>query len=121
MSGEFANALQQTDQIELTVTGRVTGRDISFPVWFVKENEKFYLLPVRGSDSDWYKNMLKTPRLRLTADGASVTATAKPITDPARVREVVDKFRANYGPDQVAQYYPKTDVAVDVGLPQSAG
>jgi deazaflavin-dependent oxidoreductase (nitroreductase family) len=120
MSGEFANALQKTDQIELTVTGRVTGREFSFPVWFVKEKEKFYLLPVRGSDSDWYKNMLKTPRMRLTANGASVTATAKPITDPARVSEVVDKFRANYGPDQVAQNYPKTDVAVDVGLPEAA-
>jgi len=36
------------------------------------------------------------------------------------VREVVDKFRAAYGRDQVAQYYPKTDVAVDVGLPESA-
>jgi hypothetical protein len=120
MSGEFDNALQRTDQIELTVTGRVTGREISLPVWFVRENEEVYLLPVRGSDSDWYKNMLKTPRLRLTADGASVTATATPITDPTRVREVVDKFRANYGPDQVAQYYPRTDVAVDVGLPVSA-
>jgi hypothetical protein len=53
-----------------------------------------------------------------TANGATVTATAKPITDPARVRDVVDKFRASYGPDQVAQYYPKTDVAVDVGLPE---
>jgi hypothetical protein len=120
MSGEFANALQHTDQIEVTVTGRVSGREISLPVWFVKEDEKFYLLPVRGSDSDWYKNMLKTPRLRLTADGASVTATATPITDPTQVRQVVDKFRAHYGPDQVAQYYPKTDVAVDVGLPGSA-
>ena len=120
MPGKFANALQQTDQVELTVTGRVTGREFSFPVWFVKEDGKFYLLPVRGSDSAWYKNMLKTPQLRLTADGASVTATAKPITDPARVREVVDKFRAAYGRDQVAQYYPKTDVAVDVGLPESA-
>ena len=121
MSGEFAKALQKTNQIELTVTGRVTGREISFPVWFVKESGKFYLLPVRGSDSEWYKNMVKTPRLRLTADGASVTATAKPITDPAQVRKVVDKFRENYGPDQVAQYYPKTDVAVDVGLPESVG
>jgi deazaflavin-dependent oxidoreductase (nitroreductase family) len=119
MSGDFANALQHTDEIQLTVTGRVSGREISLPVWFVKENEKFYLLPVRGSDSDWYKNMLKTPRLRLTADGASVTATARPITDPATVREVVEKFRASYGRDQVAQYYPKTDVAVDVGIPES--
>jgi deazaflavin-dependent oxidoreductase (nitroreductase family) len=121
MSGEFTTALQQSDQIELTVTGRASGRQISLPVWFVAEDDKFYLLPVHGSDSDWYKNVLKTPQLRLTADGASVTATATPITEAARVREVVDKFRASYGADQVAQYYPKTDVAVDVGLPRSAG
>jgi deazaflavin-dependent oxidoreductase (nitroreductase family) len=120
MSGEFATALQHTNQIEVTVTGRASGRQISLPVWFVSEKEKFYLLPVRGSDSDWYKNVLKTPRLRLTANGATITATATPITDPARVREVVEKFRANYGPDQIAEYYPKTDVAVDVGLPESA-
>jgi deazaflavin-dependent oxidoreductase (nitroreductase family) len=120
MSGEFETALQHTDEIELTVTGRASGREISLPVWYVAEGEKFYLLPVRGSDSDWYKNVLKTPRLRLTANGASVTATATPITEPARVQEVVNKFRANYGSDQVAEYYPKTDVAVDVGLSGSA-
>ena len=120
MSGEFATALQHTNQIELTVTGRASGRQISLPVWFVSEKDKFYLLPVKGSDSDWYKNLLKTPRFRLTANGASVTATATPITEPARVREVVEKFRTNYGADQIAEYYPKTDVAVDVGLPASA-
>ncbi len=120
MSGEFTTALQQTNQIELTVTGRVSGQQISLPVWFVAEDGKFYLLPVYGSDTGWYKNVLKTPRLRLSANGESVTATATPITEPATVREVVDKFRASYGRDQVAQYYPKTDVAVDVGLPGSA-
>ncbi|HTZ92979.1 MAG TPA: nitroreductase/quinone reductase family protein [Streptosporangiaceae bacterium] len=120
MSGEFATALQQTNEIELTVTGRVSGRQISLPVWFVSEDGKFYLLPVHGSDTDWYKNVLKTPRLRLTASGESVTGTATPITDPGSVRDVVDRFRASYGSDQVAQYYPKTDVAVDVDLPRSA-
>ncbi len=117
MSGDFASALQHTNQVELTVTGRNTGRQITLPVWFVRDGDKFYLLPVRGSDSDWFKNVLKTPRLRLTADGATVTATATPVTEPRQVHEVVERFRANYGPDLVAQYYPKTDVAVDVGLP----
>jgi deazaflavin-dependent oxidoreductase (nitroreductase family) len=118
MASKIITALQDTSEITITVTGRVTGRQISIPVWSVPEDGKVYLLPVHGSDSDWYKNLLKDPRTELAADGVSVTATATPITDPASVRPVVEKFRARYGADQVAAYYPKTDVAMEVSLPE---
>jgi deazaflavin-dependent oxidoreductase (nitroreductase family) len=118
MAGNLTTALQETNEITITVTGRVTGRQISVPVWFVADDGKVYLLPVHGSDSDWYKNMLRNPAMQLAADGASITATATPITDPADVRTVVEKFRAKYGADQIAAYYPKTDVAEEVDVPQ---
>ena len=35
---------------------------ISRTLWFVREDENLYLLPVTGSDSQCYKNVLKTPR-----------------------------------------------------------
>jgi len=38
------------------------------------------------------------------------------LTDPARVPDVVEKFRAKYGADEVAKYYQKFDVAVAVPL-----
>jgi deazaflavin-dependent oxidoreductase (nitroreductase family) len=117
MSADFTAALRDSSEINLTVTGRVTGRQISNPVWLVQEDNKIYLLPVTGSDSDWFKNVVATPEVRLTADGAALTATAVPITDPAQVQTVVEQFRAKYGVDQVAEYYPKTDVAVEVDLP----
>jgi len=113
---EFLKALDSTGEIELTVTGRRTGREISMPVWFVREDDRLYLVPVRGSDSDWYKNVLKAPTIRLTAGGAQLTARATPITDPAKVAEIVDKFRAEYGAQEVTAYYPKHDVAVEVPL-----
>jgi deazaflavin-dependent oxidoreductase (nitroreductase family) len=116
MAGQLAAALQETNEITLTVTGRVTGRDISNPVWFVAEDGKLYLLPVHGSDSDWYKNVVKNRRIKLDAEGASMTATAMPITDPGGGQSVVEKFRSKYGADQVAAYYPKTDVAVEVDV-----
>lgn len=116
MAGNFEAALERSDQIDITVTGRNTGRQITLPVWFVTEGGQLYLVPVRGSDSDWYKNLLATPRMELTGDGQSITATAKPIS-PDRVGGMVDKFRQKYGADQVAAYYPKTDVAVEVDLP----
>ena len=41
----FEAALERTDEIELTTTGRVTGKPISCPVWFVRRGEKLYLVP----------------------------------------------------------------------------
>ena len=57
---DFRNALNDTNEIELTTTGRISGRQSSRPVWFVLEGETLCLLPVTGSDSQWYKNVLKT-------------------------------------------------------------
>jgi deazaflavin-dependent oxidoreductase (nitroreductase family) len=111
---EFEKALKNTDEVEITVTGRKSGRRISNPVWFVQEGEKLYLLPVKGSDSDWYKNILKTPRMGLNAGGQVVSAQVKPVTDKDKVRNIVEKFREKYGADQVKKYYSKFDVAVDV-------
>src|SRR3989449_10235827 len=54
----------------ITVTGRKSGRAISIPVWFVLEDDKLYLLPVLGSDTQWYKNVLKKPSIRIDARGA---------------------------------------------------
>lgn len=113
---ELKKALASTDEIELTVTGRVTGRQISRPVWFVQEGDTLYLLPVTGSDSEWYKNVLKHPTISIAAGRATWTGKAIPITDPAKVHEVVDKFRAKYGPGEVKKYYSKFDVAVKVPL-----
>ena len=121
MSRKLTDSLQDTDQITVTVTGRVTGRQIANPVLFVLESGRVFLLPVRGSDSDWFKNVRATPRLRLTADGVTVTATARPITDRARVREVAAKFQAKYGADPIAATFRKLDVAVEVSVPESAG
>ena len=113
---QFIRALRASQEIELTVTGRKSGREITDPVWFVQEGDRLYLLPVNGSDSDWFKNVLKEPTIRLAAGGTQITARAKPITDPAAAGQVVGKFRAKYGTDNVDRYYPKRNVAVEVPL-----
>ena len=48
---QFTKALESSQEIELTVTGRRSGREITFPVWFAQDSDKLYLVPVRGSDS----------------------------------------------------------------------
>jgi deazaflavin-dependent oxidoreductase (nitroreductase family) len=115
-SVDFQKALTSTRELEITVTGRQSGQQISLPVWFVHEGDTLYLLPVKGSDSQWYKNILRKPSMTISARGTKITANPKPITDPAKVREVVEKFRAKYGAADVQRYYSKFDVAVEVKL-----
>jgi deazaflavin-dependent oxidoreductase (nitroreductase family) len=104
--------LSRYREIDITVTGRKSGRAISIPVWFAVEDDKLYLLPVQGSDTQWYKNVLKNPRIRIDARGAEAEFQAIPITDAKQVSSVVEKFRAKYGTSDVKKYYSKFDVAV---------
>jgi deazaflavin-dependent oxidoreductase (nitroreductase family) len=104
--------LARASEINLTVTGRKSGRTISQPVWFVLDDDKVDLLPVKGSDTQWYKNALKNSSIRIEAKGTEAEFKAVPVTDTKQVSSVVEKFRAKYGAGDVKKYYSKFDVAV---------
>src|SRR5436309_10660204 len=89
--------LSRSREINITVTGRKSGRTISIPVWFVLENDTLYLLPVQGSDTQWYKNVLKNPSIRIEAGGAEAEVCAVPVKGAKQVKSVVEKFRDKYG------------------------
>ena len=109
--------LSRYREINITVTGRKSGRAISIPVWFVLENDKLYLLPVQGSDTQWYRNVRKNPIVRIDARGAQAEVKVALITDAVQVSSVVEKFRAKYGAKDVKKYYSKIDVAVIAQIP----
>ena len=104
-------------QINLSVTGRKSGKTITNPVWFVVEADTLYLLPVHGSDTQWYQNVLKNPHIRIGARGAEAEFTTKPITKMDAVKSVIEKFREKYGAGDVKKYYSKFDVAVEADIP----
>jgi hypothetical protein len=89
---------------------------ISIPVWFVLEGGKLYLLPVQGSDTQWYKNVLRHPSIGIAARDAEATFKATPLIDPKLVASVVEKFCAKYCAGDVKKYYSKCDVAVLVNV-----
>ena len=113
---ELEGRLSRFRQIKLSVIGRKSGKTISIPVWFVLEGKKLYLLPVQGSDTQWYKNVLKNPQIWIDARGAEAEFRAIPITDAKPVRSVIENFREKYGEKDVKKYYSKFDVAVVVEL-----
>jgi hypothetical protein len=117
MAGEeLKNALQDANEVDLTVTGRKTGNQSSRPIWFVLEGDKLLLLPVTGTDSNWYRNIEKTPTIDLMADGAEYRTDAEPTKDPAVVDHAAQAFGEKYGADKVKEYYPNLNAAVEVSL-----
>ena len=85
---DFATALDPTSKIDLSMTGRVTGRRVSAPVWFVRHGA-----------------MIGVGEFELAAVGT-------PIEDRDQIRGILDYFREKYGNGDVAVYYPHSNVAV---------
>jgi deazaflavin-dependent oxidoreductase (nitroreductase family) len=104
--------LSRSREITISVVGRKSGRSISNPVWFVWDEDKLYLLPVQGSDTQWYKNIVKNPSIRIAANGAEAEFKPTLIADKTQVASVVEKFRGKYGAGDVKKYYSKFDAAV---------
>jgi hypothetical protein len=97
--------LNRVSEIRLSVKGRKSGRDIPRPVWFVHEG-----------NTNWYRNLLVDPTLKISVNGIEIPVRGKPITDSNRVDDIVRKFKSKYGEGDVKKYYPKVDVAVEVSL-----
>jgi deazaflavin-dependent oxidoreductase (nitroreductase family) len=109
---DLKDRLSRSREIKISVIGRKSGRTISIPVWFVLEDNTLYLLPVQGSDTQWYKNVLKNPSIRIKAGGTEAEVRAVPVEDATQVKSVVEKFRDKYGAKDVKKYYSKLNVAV---------
>ncbi len=112
---DFRSGLHNNNLVDITVTGRTSGRPISFPIWFALDGNTLYLIPVKGSDTEWYKNVRKTPTIHVSAHGKTVMASTHVHTDQAHLDHVLELFRKKYGRN-VQSYYPKYDVVVKVPL-----
>jgi hypothetical protein len=108
--------LSRYKEITISVIGRKSGRKISIPVWFVLGSDELHLLPVAGSETQWYKNVLKNPSMGIDARGVGAEFRAVPVTDAKAVKAVVEMFREKYGAGDVKKYYSGLDVAVVVEL-----
>jgi deazaflavin-dependent oxidoreductase (nitroreductase family) len=116
-NSEIRKALDSSVELQITVTGRKSGREYSTPVWFVREEKTLFLMPTRGSKNQWYKNVLKSRRIKISSGNVQLELAAKPISDPKKVTSVADKFRKKHGATDVKKYYAGFDAAVELNLP----
>jgi hypothetical protein len=108
--------LQRDREVHVSVIGRKSGKVTTRPVWFVLEQDKLFLLPVQGSETQWYENLMRNPWIQISTRSAAEDFQATLVTDPKAVSSVAEKFRKKYGAADVKKYYSKFDVAVVVNL-----
>jgi len=116
-SSDAEKVLDASGELQITVIGRKTRREHSTPVWFVREGKTVFLLPVRGSKNQWYRNTLKSKRIKIASGKLSLDLSARPIVEPKVVASVIDRFRKKYGVADVKRYYSVFDAAMELTLP----
>jgi len=113
----FALGLKKGRQIKISVVGRNSGRTITLPVWFVHEDDALWLLPVHGSKTQWYRNLLKNPTITIKVGKEQRTLKSKTLRGAAAVRKVIQSFGNKYTPEMITKLYPgPLDVAVQLKL-----
>src|SRR5690348_12063987 len=116
-SSEIHRILDSSEELQITVQGRKSGREFSNPVWFVREGKTIFLMPTRGKKNQWFKNVLKSKRIKIASGKVSLDLAAKPVTETKKVASVADRFRKKHGATDVKKYYTGFDAAVELTLP----
>jgi len=96
---EVATALSRIAQrstIELTTTGRTSGKEHTKPIWFVVDDGKIVVQAGKNGKTDWYQNLLKTPTGVVREDVYNFRVRAKPVTDPGRTEAIHKLFLKKY-------------------------
>jgi hypothetical protein len=111
---DLLDRLKRSSEVSITVTGRKTKKKFSTQVWFVLNGEKVMLVPMKGSESEWLKDLAKDPQIELRVDKISIPFRATIVRDSDKVERVLDEFRAKYKSMWSESYYSKRDVYVEV-------
>ena len=104
-----------------TVVTRKTMKEVSVAIWFVVQDGTVYLVPVRGSATNWYENVLENSRVRIDISGHPFDGTAVPIQDRERVTAIMSLFRDKYGDRNCRNFFAdRVNVAVSVVVGQAS-
>ena len=96
---EVASALSRIkdgSDIEITTTGRKSGKPHTRPIWYVVDDAKILVQSGKDGKTDWYQNVKKTPAVTLKADRYTFRARGRLLTDPRDVERVRALFLDKY-------------------------
>ena len=83
--------------VRLTTRGRKSGAPRTVTIWFVADGPRRILVQhATGAAANWYHNLVKEPAVTIDFGNGPITARATPITDPARIQQVLAAVRRKY-------------------------
>ena len=82
--------------VEITTTGRKSGKAHTKPIWFVYDKGHLYLQSGQEGKSDWYQNLKKNPQMTLKIGTVTFQGKAKFIDDQNETERIHGLFSAKY-------------------------
>jgi len=86
-------AARQT--LTLTHYGRKSGKSYEVTIWFVLDDEKFYI-GTANVNRQWVRNVQKTPQVKLSIGGETFDGTARFLADRAEHERGMAAIRRKY-------------------------
>jgi len=82
---------------KLTHYGRKTGKAYEVTIWFVLDGEKLFI-GTANVNHQWFRNVQKTPQIKLSIGGESFTGAARFLSDRAERERARSAIRRKYWP-----------------------
>ena len=82
--------------IELTTTGRKSGKQHTRPIWFVVADGKLVVQAGKDGKVDWYQNLMKTPTATVRQGDYTFRVRGRGVDEPARVEAIHRLFLEKY-------------------------
>ena len=103
MDADVERALERDRTIDITTTGRRSGRPSRIEIWFHNVDGRIYITGLPGR-RDWYANVVANPEFTFhlkQSVQADLPARARPITGDAERREVLAEILTRLGRDEL--------------------
>ena len=95
---ELGEKTKVTEELWMT-THRPDGSTASFPLWFIHDGERLYMLSAESSTEVW--DLKSNPKVEVAIGSKDsqdrLTATAELMTDPSWVPMMMDLIQKKYG------------------------
>jgi deazaflavin-dependent oxidoreductase (nitroreductase family) len=117
--------LADEDYCYLTTTGRISGEPREIEIWFGLAGSTLYMLSGGRSRSNWVRNLMRTPEVRVRIGDREFQGTARIVDDgdedAAARRLLLDKYAPGYSGDLTEWGRDSLPVAVDLVVDETAG
>ena len=82
--------------VQITTTGRKSGKLRTATIWFVYEKNHLYIQSGQGGKTSWYRNLKKNRHIAMKIGDLTFTGQAHFIDDQKETERIHELFRSKY-------------------------